>query len=166
MGIVCSCFASTFLLIGEIFSTVFLAVGEVGAMLVRGLFSLLVGLCDVLAACMCCCQVPFSERPDRNGYTYNTMALRTDNLADKPKFSGKAFAKVQKNKLFTLPAAGVKNKSKAQKASPADTSVGDETKVSTESVEEKAPEAAAPAQNGWFGGWFGGSAPATATAKA
>lgn len=153
------------MLIGEIFSTLFLAVGEVGAILIRGLFSLIVGLCDILAACACCCQVPFSERPDRNGYTYTTMALRSDNLADKPKFTSKTFAKVSKNKLFALP-AGVKSKSKAQKALPADTTEGDETKVSTESVEEKAPEtetpAAAPAQNGWFGGWFGGSATATA----
>lgn len=49
------------------------SVGEVGAILIRGLFGLIVGLCDVLAACMCCCQVPFSERPDRGTYTYSSI---------------------------------------------------------------------------------------------
>lgn len=155
--------ASTFLLLGEICSTLFLAVGEVGAILVRGLFSLIVGLCDVLAACACCCQVPFAERPDRAGYTYTTLALRsgapTERMADKPKFSGKAFARVQSNKLFALPAVGKKTKkaeaAPATSASEVQTPNEDATKPSSESVAvaEKVPAEAAPAEakKGWFG---------------
>lgn len=59
--------------VGEILSTATLAIGEIGALLVRGIFALIVGICDVTAASMCCCRVPFSDRPDRDGYTYSTV---------------------------------------------------------------------------------------------
>ena len=96
MGIVFSCLASACMLIGELASTLFLAVGEVGSLLARGLFGLIVGICDVLAACMCCCQVPFSERPDRNGYTYTTLATKKT-LVNKTKFSNASFAAIPKS---------------------------------------------------------------------
>ena len=75
MGTVFSCLATGFMYLGEIMSTAFLAVGELGSVLSRGLFGLIVGICDVLAACMCCCRVPFEDRPDRDGYTYTTLAV-------------------------------------------------------------------------------------------
>lgn len=87
-----------------------LAVGEVGAILVRGLFGLIVGICDVLAACMCCCRVPFAERPDRDGYTYSTLAVRDEKaskrLQDRKIFQTKSFSPTVD--LFSLP--GKKNK--------------------------------------------------------
>lgn len=73
MGTVFSCFASTFLYVGEFLENVFLAVGEIGAVLVRGLIGLVVSLCDLLAAVSCCYRVPWSERPDRSFYTYTTQ---------------------------------------------------------------------------------------------
>ena len=51
--------------IGEILENVFLAVGEVSAVLVRLVFNLLVSLCDLFATISCCCRVPWSERPAR-----------------------------------------------------------------------------------------------------
>lgn len=93
MGIVCSCFASVFMWTGELLESesirflwaghvsdpnriradVFLAVGEIGSLLVRGIFGLLVGCCDLLAAVSCCCTVPYSERPDRTSYTVTSL---------------------------------------------------------------------------------------------
>lgn len=55
---------------------VFLAVGEIASVLVRGIFAILVGLCDILAAISCCWRVPFSQRPDRETYTYDTLNKR------------------------------------------------------------------------------------------
>jgi hypothetical protein len=89
MGIVFSSFASCFMFIGEILSYLCLGIGELGSILVHGIFGLIVGICDVLAACMCCCQVPFSDRPDRDGYTYSTVNNSIVNLAKSsqpPKF--------------------------------------------------------------------------------
>lgn len=161
-GIVCSCMASTLILVGEVFSTLFLAVGEVGAILVRGVFALLVGICDVLAACACCCQVPFSERPDRNGYTYTTLALRegapAERLADKPKFSGKAFTKT--HKLFALPktrksgkslAVTTENATKIPEAAP-QTAPKVSTETTTTTEEKAKPQPTEQANKGWFGG--------------
>lgn len=48
-------------------------VGEIASVLVRGIFAVLVGLCDILAAISCCWRVPFSQRPDRETYTYDTI---------------------------------------------------------------------------------------------
>lgn len=59
--------------LGEFTSCLCLGVGQLSSVLVRGAFGLVVGICDVLAACMCCWQVPFSDRPDRDGYTYATL---------------------------------------------------------------------------------------------
>jgi hypothetical protein len=54
--------------LGELLENVFLAIGEIGSILVRGIFGLLIGLCDVLAALSCCCRVPWSEvRGGRGG---------------------------------------------------------------------------------------------------
>ncbi|CEH19386.1 hypothetical protein CBOM_06714 [Ceraceosorus bombacis] len=81
MGIVCSCFSTVFLWTGELLENLALAIGEISSILIRGIFSLLIGLCDVLAAISCCCRVPYSERPGRSGYTYDTVLL-----ADSPPF--------------------------------------------------------------------------------
>ncbi|SNX83277.1 uncharacterized protein MEPE_01984 [Melanopsichium pennsylvanicum] len=70
MGSVFSCLASTFSYLGEFLENVFLAIGEVGAVLVRGIIGIVVTLCDLLAAISCCYRVPWSERPDRSFYTY------------------------------------------------------------------------------------------------
>jgi hypothetical protein len=75
MGVVFSCLAGACMMLGELISTLFLGLGEVASMLTRGVFGLIVGICDVLAACMCCWQVPFSDRPDRDRYTYTTLLL-------------------------------------------------------------------------------------------
>lgn len=58
------------MLVGEMFSALALGIGEVASLLVRGVFGLVIAALDVLAACMCCCRVPFRDRPDRDGYTY------------------------------------------------------------------------------------------------
>ncbi|TKY86770.1 hypothetical protein EX895_004410 [Sporisorium graminicola] len=84
MGSVFSCLASTFLYLGEFLENVFLAVGEIGAVLVRGIFGIVVSLCDLLAAISCCYRVPWSERPDRATYTFvatnnATAAVTTSN---------------------------------------------------------------------------------------
>jgi hypothetical protein len=52
---------------------VFLFIGEIGSLLVRGIFSFLVGLCDCLAAWSCCCQVPWAQRPNRTSYDFRSM---------------------------------------------------------------------------------------------
>lgn len=80
---------------GEVLSAVFLGIGEFGSIISRGLFGLIVGICDVLAACMCCCQVPFSDRPDRDGYTYSTLALTTP-VVNKTRFSNASLANLSK----------------------------------------------------------------------
>ncbi|CAO1617200.1 unnamed protein product [Parajaminaea phylloscopi] len=74
MGCICSCFASVFMWTGELLENVFLALGEIGSILVRGIFTLLVGLCDVLAAASCCWRVPYDERPDRNTYVFSAAS--------------------------------------------------------------------------------------------
>lgn len=51
-----------------------MAAGEISSILVRGIFSILVSLCDVLASISCCWRVPYDERPDRQTYTFNTLA--------------------------------------------------------------------------------------------
>ena len=73
MGSVFSCLASTFVYLGEFLENVFLAIGEIGAVLVRALIGIVVSLCDLLAAVSCCYRVPWSERPDRSFYTYTTQ---------------------------------------------------------------------------------------------
>lgn len=80
MGNVFSCLASTFIYLGEFFENVFLALGEIGAVLVRGVIGVIVTLCDLLAATSCCYRVPWSERPDRSSFTYstNTTAVVTN----------------------------------------------------------------------------------------
>ncbi|EPQ28916.1 uncharacterized protein PFL1_06873 [Pseudozyma flocculosa PF-1] len=75
MGCVFSCLASTFIYAGEVLQQLCLAVGEISAVLVRALFGLVVVLCDVLAAVSCCWRVPWSERPDRSTYSYDTRLL-------------------------------------------------------------------------------------------
>ncbi|SPO23102.1 uncharacterized protein UTRI_01780 [Ustilago trichophora] len=70
MGSVFSCLASTFIYLGEFLENVFLAIGEIGAVLVRAVIGIVVSLCDLLAAISCCYRVPWSERPDRSFYTY------------------------------------------------------------------------------------------------
>ncbi|GAC96361.1 ribosomal DNA transcription factor [Pseudozyma hubeiensis SY62] len=72
MGSVFSCLASTFIYLGEFLENVFLAIGEIGAVLVRAIIGIVVSLCDLLAAISCCYRVPWSERPDRSFYTYST----------------------------------------------------------------------------------------------
>jgi hypothetical protein len=92
MGSVFSCLASTFLYLGEFLENVFLAVGEISAVLVRALFGIVVSLCDLLAAISCCCRVPWSERPDRAYYSYSaptTHAIATTNPAALSTIGGK-----------------------------------------------------------------------------
>lgn len=72
MGTVFSCLASTLIYLGEFLENVFLAIGEIGAVLVRAIIGIVVSLCDLLAAVSCCYRVPWSERPDRSFYTYST----------------------------------------------------------------------------------------------
>ncbi|UZJ56982.1 hypothetical protein CBS101457_006302 [Exobasidium rhododendri] len=141
MGIVFSYLASSFMFIGELSSTAFLALGEVGSLLVRGVFGLVVGICDILAACMCCCRVPFSDRPDRDGYTYTTLATNT--------FSNASFAAVPK--ILVLPSA-VEKKSKefstsslnkqTQVVTPKETQIveKEKTAIKVELINEKAAE--------------------------
>ncbi|EST07583.1 hypothetical protein PSEUBRA_002669 [Kalmanozyma brasiliensis GHG001] len=83
MGSVFSCLASTFIYLGEFLENVFLALGEIGAVLVRGVFGIIVNLCDLLAAVSCCYRVPWSERPDRSFFSYstNTAAVVTNQSA-------------------------------------------------------------------------------------
>lgn len=52
-----------------------LAIGEISSILVRGIFSVLVAICDVLASVACCWRVPYDERPDRQTYQYNLAAV-------------------------------------------------------------------------------------------
>ena len=77
MGSVFSCLASSFMYLGEFLENLFLALGEIGAVLTRGIIGIIVGLCDVLAATSCCCRVPWSDRPDRSTYTF--AATQTTN---------------------------------------------------------------------------------------
>ncbi|SJX61701.1 uncharacterized protein SRS1_12685 [Sporisorium reilianum f. sp. reilianum] len=77
MGSVFSCLASTFIYLGEFLENVFLALGEIGAVLVRAIFGIVVSLCDLLAAISCCYRVPWSERPDRSFYTFQTNTTTT-----------------------------------------------------------------------------------------
>lgn len=63
MGQVFSCLASACACVGELLENVCLALGEVAAVLVRGVVGLLVGLLDLLAALACCWRVPWSQRP-------------------------------------------------------------------------------------------------------
>ncbi|KAJ9478326.1 Ribosomal DNA transcription factor [Pseudozyma hubeiensis] len=83
MGSVFSCLASAFIYLGEFLENVFLAIGEIGAVLVRAIIGIVVSLCDLLAAISCCYRVPWSERPDRSFYTYSTndttMAASSNN---------------------------------------------------------------------------------------
>lgn len=65
MGQVFSCLASTCGCVGEVLENVCLAIGEIGAVLVRGVFGILIGLLDLLAALSCCWRVPWSQRPTR-----------------------------------------------------------------------------------------------------
>ncbi|KDN47342.1 hypothetical protein K437DRAFT_255884 [Tilletiaria anomala UBC 951] len=74
MGVVFSCFASVFMYTGELLEHALLAIGEIGSILIRGLFAILVGLCDILAAISCCCTVPWSQRPDRTGFSADTLS--------------------------------------------------------------------------------------------
>ncbi|CAO1638707.1 unnamed protein product [Sympodiomycopsis kandeliae] len=74
MGCVCSCFASVFLWTGELLENLFLAIGEIGSILIRGIFSILVSLCDLLASVSCCWRVPYDERPDRQTYQFHNLA--------------------------------------------------------------------------------------------
>ncbi|PWZ00653.1 hypothetical protein BCV70DRAFT_160059 [Testicularia cyperi] len=78
MGNVFSCLASTFLYLGEFLENVFLALGEIGAVLVRAIFGIVISLCDLLAAISCCYRVPWSERPDRSYFNYQTNLATTD----------------------------------------------------------------------------------------
>lgn len=85
MGSVFSCLASTFIYLGEFLENVFLALGEIGAVLVRAVIGIVVSLCDLLAAISCCYRVPWSERPDRTSFTFvstsNTTATVTSSNA-------------------------------------------------------------------------------------
>lgn len=74
MGSIFSCLASTCIYLGEFLENVFLALGEIGAVLVRAIIGIVVSLCDLLAAISCCYRVPWSERPDRSFYAYTTNA--------------------------------------------------------------------------------------------
>ncbi|PWN47352.1 hypothetical protein IE53DRAFT_254542 [Violaceomyces palustris] len=73
MGCVFSCLASCMMWTGELLENLMLAIGEIGSVLVRGVFAIVVGLLDVLAAASCCYRVPWSERPDREFYTYSSL---------------------------------------------------------------------------------------------
>ncbi|CDR99197.1 uncharacterized protein SPSC_02866 [Sporisorium scitamineum] len=83
MGSVFSCFASTFIYLGEFLENVFLALGEIGAVLVRAMFGIVISLCDLLAAISCCYRVPWDQRPDRAFYTFSanttTAAVTSSN---------------------------------------------------------------------------------------
>lgn len=69
---------------------VFLALGEILSVLTRGIFSVLVGICDVLAAASCCWRVPYDQRPDRGTFVYS-------NAITKDVGGGKVLGKVVKS---------------------------------------------------------------------
>ncbi|KAL9935211.1 hypothetical protein V8E36_005559 [Tilletia maclaganii] len=75
MGAVFSSLGTVFSWVGMVFETLCLAIGEIASVLVRGIFTIVVGLCDVLAAVSCCCRRPWSDRPSRGQYDgqYQTM---------------------------------------------------------------------------------------------
>ena len=76
MGTVFSCLASAFIYLGEFFENVFLAVGEMGAVLVRPCSASWSAFVIFFAAISCCYRVPWSERPDRSFYTYSTHSTK------------------------------------------------------------------------------------------
>lgn len=143
MGVVFSCLASCFMFAGELLSSVCLGLGEFGSILCRGLFGVIVGICDVLAACMCCCQVPFSDRPDRDGYTYSTLAF-TNPVVNNSRFSNASMAKLSKTTV------AIEKRTAAEDSSETDSESGDTTKLApaaeeimTSPTQEDKPEAAA-----------------------
>ncbi|KAK0555793.1 hypothetical protein OC846_000363 [Tilletia horrida] len=75
MGVVFSTLGTVLSWVGATVETLCLAVGEIASVLVRGVFTIIVGLCDVLAALMCCCRRPWHDRPSRYPYDgeYTTM---------------------------------------------------------------------------------------------
>ncbi|KAK0561068.1 hypothetical protein OC844_003415 [Tilletia horrida] len=75
MGVVFSTLGTALSWIGSTLEMLCLAVGEIASVLVRGIFTILVGLCDVAAALSCCYRRPWSRRPARGAYDgeYDTM---------------------------------------------------------------------------------------------
>ncbi|PWO01066.1 hypothetical protein FA09DRAFT_335706 [Tilletiopsis washingtonensis] len=174
MGVVFSCFAQSFMWLGELLENVFLAIGEIGSILVRGIFGLLIGLCDVLAALSCCCRVPWSERPDRTSYTYHTAA---SNVGGRQVFAsltpaGRAARKQQKaaaKKEHELRIESMRAERAAAAQQTSEKPAAAATVVAADvpvAVEQSAGPAAPAAQSsGWFG-WLGGSPAAAAPAVA
>lgn len=91
MGCVFSCFSTVFIWVGELLENVCLAMGEIGAVLVRAVVGILVSLCDCLAAVSCCYRVPWSERPDRSDFifTAQTTELAANNTSTLASVGGK-----------------------------------------------------------------------------
>ncbi|CAD6884249.1 unnamed protein product [Tilletia controversa] len=75
MGVVFSTLGTALSWIGTALEMSLLAIGEIASVLVRGIFTIIVGLCDVLAAISCCCRRPWSRRPSRGPYDgqYDTI---------------------------------------------------------------------------------------------
>ncbi|KAE8219693.1 hypothetical protein CF319_g6658 [Tilletia indica] len=75
MGVVFSTLGTVVSWIGTALETVCLAIGEIASVLVRGVITVIVGLCDVLAALSCCYRRPWSRRPSRGPYDgqYDTI---------------------------------------------------------------------------------------------
>lgn len=141
MGSVFSCLASTFMYLGEFLENVFLAVGEIGAVLVRAIIGIVVSLCDLLAAISCCYRVPWSERPDRSSFTYSaqTTQLAAANTSTLASVGGKQVL----SSVFTKEGREQRREIKAARKKAAELKAQDDAVVKNAKKEEDANKKAA-----------------------
>ncbi|PWN25762.1 hypothetical protein BDZ90DRAFT_61982 [Jaminaea rosea] len=145
MGCVFSSLAQVFLYVGEFFENVFLLLGEILSVLTRGIFTLLVGICDILAAASCCCRVPYDQRPDRGTFVYSnaiTKDVGGNKVLNKMVISQADRAKQREDKLKKTEAALEKQR---------DAKESEDDKATSESAAKEADAATKPFMARFFG---------------